>query len=307
MYSFSDYKICKICGEKVLESSHFYKSHKIPEKRYYETHFPKKDLLSGEPIIFKALERYILADFVDKKNFNEYLKQNKERAAAYIEGWINNRKIIKSLVFFPSQFELKTLDFPTISYLKKNINNNIIDVLCKNTGLRQRYSYKVNIFFEDFSDVNILCDTRESKPLKLNSAQTVIKKLNFGDYALENKENIAMERKSLADCLGTLSGGFERFCREMDRVVKNDGYLVVLVEDSFAHFKGFNYLSYIHSKATPEFIMSRIRELYLKYPKNIQFLCSGSRDESARLIYRVLSVKDIESVDLQYSLDVGIL
>lgn len=307
MYSFKDYKTCKICGNAVLESSHFYKSHKIPEKRYYETYFPKKDLLTQEVIQFKVLEKYILADFTDKKNFNEYLKQDKVRAANYVMGWLKNRKIIKDLVYLPSQFELKTLDFPTISYLRKNINNEIVEFLCKEIGLAARYHYKNNLIWNDIKNCDVVCDTRESKPLMLGSANIIIKKLNFGDYAILNNENTAIERKSLPDALGTLSSGFERFCREMDRVVKSDGYLVVLIEDSFAHFKGFNYLNYIHSKASPEFIMSRVRELYLKYPNNIQFLCSGSRSESERLIPKILSLKDLQNIDLQYYSDIGLL
>ena len=65
------------------------------------------------------------------------------------------------------------------------------------------------------------------------------------------------------------------------------------------HLKKFNYLKYIRAKATPEFILSRIREIYNLYPLNVQFLCSGGRKESISLVPKPLKLKNIQELDLQ--------
>ena len=56
----------------------------------------------------------------------------------------------------------------------------------------------------------------------------------FGDYTIEREEQkVNVERKSQNDLIGTMSTGYERFCREIERAQKEDKYIVVLVEVNF--------------------------------------------------------------------------
>lgn len=77
----------------------------------------------------------------------------------------------------------------------------------------------------------ILIDTREQLPyafqqIPYRGGETVVVRHRFatlpsGDYSLEGLENeIAIERKSLADLFGTLSRGRDRFTRELERLAK---------------------------------------------------------------------------------------
>ena len=44
--------------------------------------------------------------------------------------------------------------------------------------------------------------------------------------------NTYIERKSITDFIGTMSGGYERFKREVERAREQDAKLIVLVEES---------------------------------------------------------------------------
>ena len=94
--------------------------------------------------------------------------------------------------------------------------------------------------------------------------------LKFGDYAFSSSTatcNCYIERKSLADLIGTMSGGYERFIKEIKRAEESKAYLVILVEDSLQNALSFKYLPYISKKikATPEFIFHRVRDIIQKY------------------------------------------
>ena len=78
-----------------------------------------------------------------------------------------------------------------------------------------------------------------------------VETLPFGDYAFSDLKmscNCFIERKSLNDFIGTLSGGYTRFRNEIERAIFNDCYLVVLVERNLNECKSFNYLSEIKKK-----------------------------------------------------------
>ena len=51
------------------------------------------------------------------------------------------------------------------------------------------------------------------------SEETIVKKLDYGDYTLHDEElavGCYIERKSINDLIGTMSGGLERFKKEPD-------------------------------------------------------------------------------------------
>lgn len=70
--------------------------------------------------------------------------------------------------------------------------------------------------------ITIIQDTREQLELDFSGfrgVKTIRKGLKTGDYSIDGYEDaICWERKSVADCIGTLTGGHERFLREMERM-----------------------------------------------------------------------------------------
>ena len=70
--------------------------------------------------------------------------------------------------------------------------------------------------------ITIIQDTREQLELDFSGfrgVKTICKGLKTGDYSIDGYEDaICWERKSVADCIGTLTGGHERFLREMERM-----------------------------------------------------------------------------------------
>lgn len=71
-------------------------------------------------------------------------------------------------------------------------------------------------------EITIIQDSREQTPLDFSGfrgVKTIRKGLKTGDYSLDGYESeICFERKSVADLVGTLIQGHERFLREMQRM-----------------------------------------------------------------------------------------
>jgi ERCC4-type nuclease len=79
------------------------------------------------------------------------------------------------------------------------------------------------------NELIILCDTREQMPFFFRNLpirgykqiKTEVATLKTGDYSIKGLEDIfIIERKSVGDLCGTLTGGHERFMREMERMEK---------------------------------------------------------------------------------------
>ena len=82
-------------------------------------------------------------------------------------------------------------------------------------------------------EYEILIDTREQRPLKFKR-NVKIMKLDYGDYAFSSSEascKAFVERKAVGDFLGTISGGYERFLREIQRSVDDDANLIIFDEN----------------------------------------------------------------------------
>ena len=123
------------------------------------------------------------------------------------------------------------------------------------------------------SKLRIIIDTREQTPWAFPDYLVDSRRgtLKTGDYALEGDSNFAIERKSLDDFLGTISSGWERFCRELDRmdIAKFPAKMVIVegdyekccfreVEDDILPPE------HNHPRLLPQFVNSRIAELMLK-------------------------------------------
>lgn len=297
--------ICKICNEKVLERKHWWSVHKLKEKDYYEKYFPKFDLLTNEKLTFSNPEKYELDNFNDKRHLKKYLEiKSKEEGLEYLINWLKKRKELKKLEFGPAQFELKSLQYPGIKFIEEFYGQETYKKICEEVGLKIRYNYNQNIIFED-KNLEFIMDSREQKGLVLDNYQ--IATLPYGDYTIENNKGIYVERKAIMDAISTVTAGFDRFCREIERCKDDDNYLIVLIEEKFQNLLSFPYLPHCkRTKVTVEYFHHQIREICNKYPLNIQFLAVDGREKSVNILGKIFKISNnIRETDLQFNYDLG--
>ena len=108
---------------------------------------------------------------------------------------------------------------PSIDLYKKFFGS--YSAACSELGYQPLYAKGINKeFLQDdpsLKDLRILVDTREQLPLKFKNTTSM--KLDFGDYAVsgDHYDYTYVDRKSESDFKSTMTSGFDRFKREMDR------------------------------------------------------------------------------------------
>lgn len=272
----------------------------------------KVDPISGNLIPFRSLEQYLLSDFENKTNIARWIKGKEgeegglEEIKNYLHSSLSNYCKIKKLEYLPSHFELRTISglmsFKT--YLKFFENGGLYN-LAGDFGILNRFSYHSDLKKPGLIPKSITIDTREKKPMVfLKGVETIVKKLDYGDYNAGGE--LFIERKSLGDLVSTLSGGWGRFNREMERVEKDNKYCVILVDCDINDFLSFKYSRECRKVlASQEFILKRARDLIRRFPRHIQFLFSGGRKESAKLMPLLFGwdKKITSALDLQFYKD----
>lgn len=297
-------KICKKVNSSVDGLDQHIKSHKIKRADYYLKYLPKYDLTTGLPINFKNSEFYLTTFFNSKITLKQYYKA---KAANNLEEFTANlfkvRSEVKGQNHMMGQAESRSIIIPPIEFVEKTYG---VSNIAKKIGLRTRFNYSVNNYkdLQKSNLQNITIDTREQKPLKFK-INTISHKLDHGDYSIDNDYKLAIERKSMTDFISTMSGGYDRFCREIQGAKDCGKKIVVLVEECINTCLSFDYIPYYKKliKAKPSFIFHRMRELCQDFD-NVQFLFCDGRKEAADLILHLLSIgEDINDYDLQYLYD----
>lgn len=308
--------ICKIDGKEFKDekSLHFaLKGYGLNKVKYYQTYYERRDFLTNELINFKTKEQYLSSDFNDKNNMKKWLKEQPiEKAQEYCKQLLIKRKETKNLIYSPTQVELRTIMAPSIIFYNK-IFKDYYDI-CSSIGLENKYihpkligdNFKNRLMQKD----TIFVDTREQSWLKFD-IPFEIKTLSFGDYACSNDNcGCFIERKSLSDFISTLSvKNFDRFKNEIEKALKNNSYIIVMVEETLANALSFQYLPHISKKikATPEYIFHNVRELLQNY-SNLQFLFVDGRKEMTRIIEAIFASKCFyKKIDLQLAYDMKVL
>lgn len=311
---------CKAC-KKEFETdrqlhSHL-KAHKMRMAEYYQTYYPRYDKHDGSIIKFKSKEYYFENDFNSREHLRLWLKnQDRRDAQGYCRELLKIRKRKKKLIFAPTQVELRTLMMPAMQIYNVLFGNYY--ELCKDIGLSIKYNTPTS---EDYNfeldkdaikeKFKIYVDTREQQPLKFN-VKTEIKNLKFGDYALSHpgySQGCHIERKSVADFISTLSGGFKRLTNEIERAGEAQTSLIILVEENLNKCRSFRFLPQVSKKikATPEYIFHNVRYLIQAYP-HVQFLFVNGRKEASRVIEKIfLGNARHLFLDLQYCYDNKVL
>lgn len=270
-----------------------------------KTKLARLDLFTGQ----------VLADqngfYKNRTNLiNHFKKLSKEEILKITLDIIGGRKERRNLEYALYSTELKSIVSPSIALLEYYGLD--YHEICETVGLKRKFLY-------DFSELKlntdngikrIVVDTREQKPIPFKGYEILSQCLKVGDYCdcEDVTGNLVVERKALGDFISTLSSGYERFCREVERGVASNTNVVVMVEYPLSKSLGFNYLPQCqHTKCRPEFIFSRLREMMQKY-SNIQFMFTKDRTESERVIPKLFNNKEfIFGYDLQLAYEKGIL
>lgn len=295
---------CKICGENVVDNRHFYKSHKIGKQEYYEVYFPRCDLLTQEKIVFKDENSYFGRDFKTKLNLIKWLKlQDKGVARDYIASLYRQRIAAKGLTRAMGQAELRTSWIPAINVIELYFDT--YDELCDLVGVENTLKNKEIKLREVTDEFIVAIDSREQRPLKFK-CKTIPMKCVVGDYTAlaEYHSNVFIDRKAPGDFLGTLSKGYDRFCREVELAKDLNSYIVVLVEHPLSKLMSFDH-SYLgkFGKASPEFIFGNMRKMMVKYD-NIQFVFVKNRTVASEVLVKILCLgESAKNIDLQLSID----
>ena len=310
---------CKLCGQLVDQLNHFYREHKLKLEEYLASYEKRMDLFDSSLIQYRGnIENYLLTDFNNKNNLKGWLKaQTLDEQKRYCRELLKKRKDKKQLRYAPTQVELRSILSPNIIFLDKIFKDEggYYEV-CHELGFIVKHkkidkNTKIILGEEYKNGYSILVDTREQSSLKLKDYPHEVRKLDFGDYGFSAPEkcgNIYVERKSLNDYISTISSGYERFEREIQRAKMAGAYLIVLVEEPMTNALSFNYLPYISKKikVTPEFVFHQARTLLQKYD-NLQFaFCDGRRDMEDMIKTIFFSGGVFKEIDLQLAIDLKI-
>jgi len=109
-------------------------------------------------------------------------------------------------------------------------------------------------------NITLIIDTREQNAYKFKTP-SIRATLSTGDYSIQGYEDqIAIERKNLDDCVGSLSIGRDRFERELKRS-KSYEYFALVIETSLGDLATGNYRSRMNPKSIDKVIEIRRKEL----------------------------------------------
>ena len=155
-----------------------------------------------------------------------------------------------------------------------------------------------NFFDKDpeLDDVKILIDTRERKPLEFNKSASL--KLDFGDYAVGSPHYnyTYVDRKDESDFRSTMTTGYDRFVRELQRAQEFDAFLFVVVEGSIESIKKNNIIN--PTKSNLSFIWHNMRQLAHDFPRRCQFIFTG---QNGKKLFNKLDNEFYSSYELLHS------
>jgi ERCC4-type nuclease len=128
------------------------------------------------------------------------------------------------------------------------------------------------------SDIAIVIDTREQTPFQFENLISIRGSLQSGDYSIQGLEHLfAIERKSISDLIGSVTGGRERFERELHRL-RGFHFKRLLIVGDRSDVESGNY----RSKANPNSILNTLAAFEVRYDIPVVWGCDEK--QSALLI-----------------------
>jgi hypothetical protein len=295
---------CSICGNESASFeelfSHVKNDHKVTAKNYCEKYLNKKDLLTQECIPFKSWEQYITCDFIDKRNYKKWIDGliDKHDRRMYLQGKLVQYCNLKNTKIAPSLNETFTIKcLLPIDYIEQSCGCNF-NQFVSGCGLISRYNYLYSREIKIKNVTDLIIDTREQLPFKFEGINAKNEKLEYGDYAISKNTKIAIERKNSNDFISTLSGGYERFLREINRAKLDDASIVVVVESTL---NDIIYKKQRFGKSSGEFIAHKMRQIMRAFD-NVQFLFCDNREDAKTKSLQILGmdVEQFKAIDLQH-------
>ncbi len=298
---------CQVCDEEFSSEKGLHlhlKKHKMDLATYYTTYYPRKNLLTGDPLPFKNKSDYFSKDFSTRRQLLKWCDQEKpNKTKPYILKKLKERIDEKDLKRGPNHLELKLAGLPDLEIYKKLFGS--YSKACETAGVKPLFNKKLDRDFfteTDSEHINIFIDTREQKPLSFKNSSEL--KLDFGDYTAggDQYSYTYIDRKSEQDFKGTLRGGFERFKRELNRVKEFNSYLFIVTESDLN--KIYKNNKWGPHKSNLKFVYHNMRVLTHEFSDCCQFVFTGNRNNSEKLIPKILKFgKKLWGVDLQYYID----
>jgi hypothetical protein len=306
---------CKLCETEFKSLNALHKhltiSHKLQQKDYYNFNYPKIDLGDGSFIVYKNYEQYFSTEFNSRRTFSVWAqeKENFKEVQEYILRELTRRKNLGKISFYPSQVELKNLILPSMNWIKRIYSGfDSYFSQTKHLDLGQKFNYNIESVELRSGDLNLIIDSREQRPL-YSKTEFTCHKLPVGDYACGGDMNcgVYIERKSLADLAGTLTNGFDRFTREIEKAKNLGLYLVVLCDESYVSCLEYSPSNSFARKVNGHFILHQIREIMQKHD-NIQFVFCSDRGRSREVLEKIFRMGALaKTVDIEYLKDGGLI
>lgn len=140
--------------------------------------------------------------------------------------------------------------------------------------------------------MEILVDSREKERLSFSHpyiTDVKIEKLDVGDYRVEftggYRPPLVFERKSIGDLYGTMTNGYSRFKKEVERAADSNTQLIVIVEaDLSTVAKGYK-----HSKFAGESMIKKLFTLWVRY-KLMTVYCRNRKEMSEYILQTYLAL-----------------
>jgi ERCC4-type nuclease len=114
----------------------------------------------------------------------------------------------------------------------------------------------------------MLVDTREQDRLEFSHSyveDSKVIKLDVGDYQVQYRDGyippVAFERKSIGDLYGTMTHGYARFKRELERAREGNIKLILIIEGTYTKIAG----GYDRSEFQGESMVRKLMTMWIKY------------------------------------------
>ena len=293
---------CKECDNEFesLRGLHTHiKKHNMMLGDYYVKNFQRRNKLTGDLLPFKNYKDYFSKDFSQPGQLEEWCKKtDKEEVKEYISDLLCKRIKHREINYGPTHLELLSSGLPSVDFYKEYFGS--YTDACKKCGVKPLlYKNLPKEFDLDYSNVKILVDTREQKPLNFKNKE--FHKLDVGDYCVSgnNYDYTVVDRKSFGDFCSTVTVGYARFCKELDRCRSLGTYMFIVVESAFSEMEDENKKSY--KKFKLNYVYHNMRDIQKQYKDCCQFVFSGSRSKSVELIPKLLMIgRKLWEVDIEY-------
>lgn len=293
--------ICQVCKKQFKNQRALHahiKAHDLYLAEYYTTYYPRVDLLTGAKIPFKNKNDYFLKDFMNQKNLEKWiLSEDEYEVKSYMIQILRRRLKLKKHKYAPCSLELDSLDMPSVDLFKEKFGS--YGQACKEAGTQPLFSaplpggfFRIN---RALDDMPILVDTREQLPLAFKNS--IKKKLDFGDYTTTGDlyDYTYIDRKSIEDFKSTFTVHETRFRDELKRAQSFNSFIFVVVDGHREDLEGG------YHKTNLNYLWHNVRSILHDFSGTMQVVFSGSRDNSARLIPKILSYgKRVWGTDLEY-------